>query len=402
LLRSLEKFESVRNRALDENGSNPLRYPRSNEGWIATLCVLKGRALDRIALPFALTVGHAVAYTCLQQLVFPEWMNSTRSSTTTSPSVPWSDVLLGVVLNSTLIFMLVFRLNRAADRFWTARALWGSIVAEGRTMVGGIIVHGSPLPPPRLPENADGKKKKQSASSRDASSGQLRHRDHAVRWTLAFFLAAMESLRGRQVLDGDMFAGILLQHEVLSLQDSVHMPLYCVHRIRHHLRRMCVCQQQGDGDRGDSDGNDDDDDEDDALIARATAASRTLTSLEAKLDSMMNACGGAERIRATPLPIVYVAHLRTILLLTLLLLPYIYGPVWGWSTIGVIAVAAFVWLGIEGTAREVENPFGYRVNDLPMDGYCKGMMATTIQELRLAAEEDGHGRAPHRNFTLKP
>ena len=116
-------------------------------------------------------------------------------------------------------------------------------------------------------------------------------------------------------------------------------------------------------------------------------ASRTLSSLEAKLDAMMNACGGAERIRATPLPIVYVTHLRTVLLVTLLLLPYVYGPSWQWSTIAVIALSSFVWLGIEGTAREVENPFGYRVNDLPMDGYCKGMMETTIQELRLVAED---------------
>jgi putative membrane protein len=116
---------------------------------------------------------------------------------------------------------------------------------------------------------------------------------------------------------------------------------------------------------------------------------------------MMDACGGAERIRATPLPIVYVTHLRTLLLLTLLLLPYIYGPAWQWSTVGVVALAAFVWLGIEGAAREVENPFGYRVNDLPMDGYCKGMMATTIQELRLAEADESRDHAAHRNATQK-
>jgi ion channel-forming bestrophin family protein len=388
LLQSLLRFRNVRNQALDDNNAFALQYPKSNEGWFATLWILRGRALDRIAFPFGVAVGHAIVYTCLQQLVFPERIVQS------SETVPWSDVLLGVVLNSTLIFLLVFRLNRAADRFWTARALWGTIVAEGRMLVGGIAVHGTPIPEDNNNINDDEVARKQRQ--------QEQHRDHALRWVLAFFLAAMESLRGRKVLDGDMFAGILLQHEVLALQNSVHRPLYAVHHVRHHIRMLCRYQyqpQQHNGSIIHRVSTHVADDDADGSVTRVTMASRTLSSLEAKLDAMMNACGGAERIRATPLPIVYVTHLRTVLLLTLLLLPYVYGPTWQWSTIAVIALSSFVWLGIEGTAREVENPFGYRVNDLPMDGYCKGMMETTIQELRLVAEHCNRASSPQTTLS---
>jgi putative membrane protein len=43
---------------------------------------------------------------------------------------------------SLLAFMLVFRLNRAAIRFWDCRAAWGAIVMRGRNLVRSI--HWSP------------------------------------------------------------------------------------------------------------------------------------------------------------------------------------------------------------------------------------------------------------------
>ena len=372
LLQSLLLYESIRNDAFDQDGRNPLTYPKSNEGWISTLLVLKGRALDRILFPWTFTVGHAILYTCLQQLVFPQIIAQRQAADGAMLIANWWEVFLGVVLNSTLVFLLVFRLNRAADRFWTARALWGAIVAEGRMLISGLVVHQPPYNSYQ-PTGPDEETLPPHPTTNPLPTTVPPHRDphlgHAIRWVLAFFVAAMESLRGRKELDGDMLAGILLQDEAQGLERSVHMPLYAVHHIRHHLHELYRVPY------GSSE-------------VVATQCTRHLSSLERKLDDMMNACGGAERIRATPLPIVYVAHLRTILLLTLLLLPYVYGPVWQWSTIPVIALAGFVWLGIEGTAREVENPFGYRVNDLPMDGYCKGMMATTIQELKLAADRE--------------
>ena len=42
----------------------------------------------------------------------------------------------------------------------------------------------------------------------------------------------------------------------------------------------------------------------------------------------------------------------------------------GWATIPVVTVVAFTFMGIEGIAEEIENPFGHDEGDLPLDRYC--------------------------------
>ena len=49
------------------------------------------------------------------------------------------EIFFSFVLNSTLSLLLVFRLNRAASRFWLARQFWGDIVARSRSMGSGIL-----------------------------------------------------------------------------------------------------------------------------------------------------------------------------------------------------------------------------------------------------------------------
>jgi len=42
----------------------------------------------------------------------------------------------------------------------------------------------------------------------------------------------------------------------------------------------------------------------------------------------------------------------------------------GWSTIPIVTVVAFTFMGIEGIADEIEMPFGNDEMDLPLDRYC--------------------------------
>lgn len=336
LLQALLAYANVRRLALAAEGYRQMTARPSSDGWWATLLVWQGRALDGILWPWLTVTLHAVAVTIVGELYF----DFGRSSSALLEN--WQ-IVFGFVLNSTIAFLLVFRLNRAADRFWTSRTLWGNLIAKARTLVGCLTVHG---------ENT-------TASM------------HGIRWTLAFAMATMERLRGRQDLVGDMFAGILTAEELSLLEAASHPPLYCIHRIRSALRALCTVDA-------------------DTPPALAHWRVRDLQSLEQQLNDMMDACGGLERVRATPLPMVYVSHLRTLVLLTLLLFPYVYGPAWGWSTPVLVALAAFAWLGIEGAAVEAEAPFRQdRVNALNMDGYCENLMATTMQELQLRAKDWG-------------
>lgn len=84
----------------------------------------------------------------------------------------------------------------------------------------------------------------------------------------------------------------------------------------------------------------------------------------------MNICGACEKVRNTPLPGTFLALLRHGLLISFLLLPWHLVHVLGVWAVLVQAVIVYFMLGIELTAEEVEQPFGYDPDDLPLEQFC--------------------------------
>ncbi|KAI9058064.1 UPF0187-domain-containing protein [Trametes sanguinea] len=77
-----------------------------------------------------------------------------------------------------------------------------------------------------------------------------------------------------------------------------------------------------------------------------------------------------DRIRNTPLPFAYQAHLRISLWLYLFFLPFQVWTTFRYLTIPGTAFAAFLLLGFLEIGQEIENPFNYDMNDLDLDGFC--------------------------------
>lgn len=77
-----------------------------------------------------------------------------------------------------------------------------------------------------------------------------------------------------------------------------------------------------------------------------------------------------ERIRSTPLPFAYQAHLRMSLWLYLFFLPFQIYSSFGYITIPGTAFASFLLLGFLEIGAEIENPFNYDANDLDLDHFC--------------------------------
>jgi predicted membrane chloride channel (bestrophin family) len=86
---------------------------------------------------------------------------------------------------------------------------------------------------------------------------------------------------------------------------------------------------------------------------------------------------GSERVLTTPLPIAYAIAIAQITWVYILVLPFqLLGTVGEpWITIPATVVAAYIILGILFIGREIENPFGQDVNDLPLEGYCAQIAA---------------------------
>lgn len=79
---------------------------------------------------------------------------------------------------------------------------------------------------------------------------------------------------------------------------------------------------------------------------------------------------GTDRILNTPLPIAYSIAISQITWVYILLLPFQLYKNLGWVTIPASIFAAYIILGIALIGREIENPFGEDVNDLPLDAFC--------------------------------
>lgn len=253
------------------------------------------------------------------------------------------EFFIGIVLNTSLSFLLVFRLNRAAERYWLARESWGTIVGDVRHLVSGIEAHGGHDP---------------------------KNRDCAVRWVAAYLIATMQYMRRIDGIPSDMLSGILSPSDVQLLASSPHSPLYASDRVRAALTDLfCVTPDTPPG--------------------LAHAWTQQMDTLEKTLNHIMDNEGSMERIRSTPLPLVYVAHLRVFLLVFLLSLPYIWYPSWRWSTIPIVFITSFAMLGLEGTAVEVEAPFRRdRPNHLDMDAFCLVALSTIQQTVCDAAYRD--------------
>lgn len=334
LLCSMLQHEERRTRQLELEGATQIQYPKGNAGWFTSLRVVRGRAMTSILGVWSVVVLHAAVYTCYHELV-----GNYRSSEALSS---WEN-FYGIALNATLGLLLVFRLNRAAARWWLARQYWGVLVAKIRDLVNGVLVHGGHDPV---------------------------NRDETIRWIAAYPMAVMEFLRGCDDYNEAIFAGILTSTEVVILKDQRHPPLYVADQARYHLKRTFAVTS-------------------DTPLALSVAWSQQLAVLEEQWTIMLDKCGGMERIKATPLPMVYVSHLRTFLVISLLLYPYVWGHEWGWGTIPIVALAAFCLLGIEAASVEVEQPFRKdRINALNMNGFCYGALSNILQLLRQSADRD--------------
>lgn len=84
---------------------------------------------------------------------------------------------------------------------------------------------------------------------------------------------------------------------------------------------------------------------------------------------LVQAFTNLERIIDTPIPSAYDIHLNQVITLYILLFPLQISAYW--LSIPATIFAAFTLFGVEAIGQEIENPFGFDWNDLPMDEYVE-------------------------------
>ncbi|TPX32221.1 hypothetical protein SmJEL517_g04609 [Synchytrium microbalum] len=95
----------------------------------------------------------------------------------------------------------------------------------------------------------------------------------------------------------------------------------------------------------------------------------TRDALFKMISSLVETNASFERIITTPIPLAYNLHLKHTLLVYCFTLPFQLLSL-GWAMIPAVGLAVAILWGIEHIGAEIENPFNYDANDLPLEAYC--------------------------------
>ncbi|KAF9906478.1 hypothetical protein EC991_000647 [Linnemannia zychae] len=112
------------------------------------------------------------------------------------------------------------------------------------------------------------------------------------------------------------------------------------------------------------------------VIAQSRASkieTSLLGNLFSSINTMTDIFTNMERIVFTPIPLAYSIHLRQVVYLYCLALPFTFLDVLGWLTVPLMCLVSFTLFGMEAIGREIENPFGKDENDLHMDEFCRDL-----------------------------
>lgn len=216
----------------------------------------------------------------------------------------------GIILG----LLLVFRTNSAYDRWWEGRKLWGQLVNDCRNVCLKIRAI-------RAIRNDD-----------KVRFGEL---------LISFAYSLKHHLRGTKPADPLPGVGEVPEH------DEKNVPVFISGKIYDMLLRW---------------------------YREGIIDDKLLAMLDEHVRQLMNIAGGCERIKNSPIAISYRAFMRQGILLNLLALPWYLAQQFQmcWY-LPLICISTYFMIGIELIAEDIEDPFGYDGDDLPLDNMCSNI-----------------------------
>lgn len=324
-------LDKTRIDALLASDSNVINYEPSS---FFIIFQIRGRNLPMILLP----LSALLAWDIFWAIAFSGPLQGIRDK------IVSQDNLIIAPLLTPVSFLLVFRLGRAAVRFWDARAAAGKVVEICRVLVSTTSVM-TPSCPSAL-------------------------KDEFARWICVFPVAVKNFLRP-DTRDGWAEAAIVNKRrleigqllpekdaEAIIRPESGHFePILVLNRLRGLAYEA-------------------------SLKAPQTMATGVYRQLNEEIDTLTGAWGAMERINSTPLPFVYVVHLRTFLMLYLCLWHLDSIARNGWISVFNLMIASWALLGLEAASVECERPFRWSTNHLPLGKMCVVVARNVAQTIK--------------------
>ena len=231
-------------------------------------------------------------------------------------ALPALDQLGHTVLGVVLGLLIVFRTNASNSRYWDGRTYWGSIINGSRNLARLGSVYASPAEP-------------------------------LANLITAYAVSVRENLRGHR--DFHSLERIIPPTLIQQMLTANNPPTVIAAAISEWIRQRHV---------------------------EGRLDPQQVAVMEDILSRMVDSQGGCERIQRTPLPFVYAALIKQILLVYLVTLPLVLLAKMGFAAPLVVAAVSFGMLGIEEAGIEIESPFGLGPNSLPLEQICATICAT--------------------------
>jgi putative membrane protein len=233
---------------------------------------------------------------------------------------PFGHTLVGVALG----LLLVFRTNTAYDRFWEGRRLFGLMVNRSRDLARQAMSY---------------------VDEADDRATLVRHIQ------LTYALIRQHVRRERDL--GDL-GPVVADGERAALEPVACRPNVVMRWISDRLA---------------------------GAATNGRLSEHRLALMDQNLTTFADCLGGAERILKTPIPFAYAQHIKSFLALFCFSAPFAMAQSMGWTTPIGAALIAFALFGIDEIGVEIEDPFGYDPNDLPLDRIGETIAGDTRQLL---------------------
>ena len=232
--------------------------------------------------------------------------------------VPNVTLPLEAVLTFAMGMLILFRINRAYERWWEARTLWGTLVNVSRNLAI---------------------KTRQFVTTDGAQLQRMRD------LIISFSYALKDHLRDQP--HNTNKTGV-------DVPDHIkHHPNVLVNQIYGELKKWNHAGQ---------------------------VTAEEFWAMDREAHMFLEICGSCERIKSTLMSRSWRIITRQCIVLYLLLTPWALVEEFGYWTVPVTVVGAYFLIAGEAIAHYVEEPFGIREDHLDLDSLC-GKIEESVREI---------------------
>ena len=244
-------------------------------------------------------------------------------------SFPYYGMAPFTLLGIALSLFLGFRNNASYQRWWEARGLWGQLVYDSRSFSRQVL----------------------SFVDDDTEAGRDAQRS-MIHLTIAFSHAIRHRLRGTSPWeDVEPFVAATYHN---SMRQARNLPNYLMRLLGKQLGE--VRRQQ-------------------------LSSELMVQNMDERLTSMTIVLAACERIHYTPLPFAYMLLVHRTTYLYCMMLPFGLVASIGWATPLICAVIAYTFFGLDALSEELEEPFGFASNQLPLMALSRTIEINLLEAL---------------------